>query len=68
MSNFNEIGSDFDDLFDEGGAITVEPPKEEVEDIELPDFPELDSDSNPDPDNEPDNPDSSKTTEPELDV
>lgn len=71
MSNFNEIGSDFDDLFDEGGAVTVEPPKEEVEDIELPDFPELDSEPNPDPDNDPDNPDDpdgSKTTEPELDV
>ena len=70
--NFNNIGSDFDELFDESSAITVENSVEESQEkvFELPD--DMDDygvieeksseDDNPETSNDPD------STEPELDV
>lgn len=73
-NRFNDLGSDFDDLFDNEGAVTVENQEKEPEkQVELPDnYPDLDDpepdsndpDSEPDGDNEPDD----NPTEPELDV
>lgn len=70
--NFNNIGSDFDELFDESSAITVENSVEESQEkvFELPDnmddygvIEEKSSeDDNPETSNDPD------STEPELDV
>lgn len=68
---FNDLGSDFDDLFDSEGAVTVdnqdpEPDKQ----VELPDnYPDIDSDpddSEPDEDNPDSNPEPPQ--EPELDI
>lgn len=38
--NFNNIGSDFDDLFDDSSATTVENPVEEIQEngIDIPDM------------------------------
>lgn len=70
--NFNNIGSDFDELFDESSAITVENSVEESQEkvFELPD--DMDDygvieeksseDDNPETSNDPD------STEQELDV
>lgn len=73
-NRFNDLGSDFDDLFDNEGAVTVENQEKEPEkQVELPDnYPDLDDpepasndpDSEPDGDHEPDD----NPTEPELDV
>ena len=68
--NFNNIGSDFDDLFDESSATTVENPVDESQEkaFELPDdmddygVIEEESSEEDEPSNDPD------STEPELDV
>ena len=41
--NFNNIGSDFDDLFDESSATTVENPVDESQDkaFEIPDMDDI---------------------------
>ena len=73
MDNFNNIGSDFDDLFDDSSAVTVDNPVDENQDkaFELPD--DMDNygvvDEPSDDDSEPSNdPEPQETEEPELDV
>lgn len=71
-NRFNDLGSDFDDLFDGDNAVTVNPQETELEkQVELPDdYSDVDPDPDVDP-NEPDPDDPDKSTEPnepELDV
>lgn len=68
---FNDLGSDFDDLFDGEGAVTVEPQDDKTDkSVELPDnYPDLDDD--PESSTKPEGDDNESVTEPskpELDV
>ena len=69
---FNDLGGEFDDLFDGEGATTVEPQKEETEkSVELSDdYSDLDDpdESKVDPDEEPSKEPEGDVSEPELDV
>lgn len=73
MAELNNIGSDFDDLFDDSSATTVENPVDDSQEkaFELPDnmddygvIEEPSNDDDPEPDNNPE----STEPEPELDV
>jgi hypothetical protein len=65
--NFNNIGSDFDDLFDESSATTVENPVDESQEkaFEIPDMDDYGVVEEPE---EGDNPEPTNDTEEELDV
>lgn len=69
---FNDLGGEFDDLFDGEGATTVEPQEVETEKpVELPDdYSDLDDpdESKVDPDEEPSKESEGDESEPELDV
>ena len=74
MENFNNIGSDFDDLFDDSSATTVENPVDESQEKAF-EIPDMDDDFGVIEENEEDNNESSETNEepetteePELDV
>ena len=74
MENFNNIGSDFDDLFDDSSATTVENPIDESQEKAF-EIPDMDDDFGVIEENEEDNNESSETNEepetteePELDV
>ena len=70
--NFNNIGSDFDDLFDESSATTVENPVDESQEKAF-EIPDMDDDygvieESNEESNEDELSDDSESQEPELDV
>lgn len=70
--NFNNIGSDFDDLFDESSATTVENPVDESQEKAF-EIPDMDDDygvieESNEESNEDEPSDDSESQEPELDV
>lgn len=72
--NFNNIGSDFDDLFDDSSAVTVDNPVDESQEKEF-EIPDMDDDFGVIEEKEEENNESSETNEspetteePELDV
>lgn len=65
--NFNNIGSDFDELFDESSAVTVENPVNEAQEKAF-EIPDMDDDYGVIEESNEESFDDSESQEPELDV
>ena len=68
--NFNNIGSDFDELFDESSAVTVENPVNEAQEkaFEIPDMDDYGVIEESNEESNEESFDDSESQEPELDV